>query len=76
MTATKNEVSGGGINLRCQGRRLLGECFQVGGMRADVRLFWELPPSPTGFPIVGKGGGGHEGLPPPFYIFFSTPHQN
>ena len=41
--ATKNEVSGGGMNVRGRGRSLLG------GMRADIWLLVGTPPPPQGF---------------------------
>ena len=68
MSTTKNEVSGGGMNVSCRGRSLLGECFQVEEMRADIWLLGGTPPTSRWFPIWGAWVGA-----PLFLQFFSTP---
>ena len=70
ISTTKNEVSGGGMNVSCRGRSLLGEYFQVEEMRADIWLLGGTPPTSRWFPIWGAWGGGGA---PHFLQFFSTP---
>ena len=67
MTTTKNEVSGGGMNVTSRGRSLPGGNISRWGEWEQIFGCWGwTPPPPTGFPI-----GGHWGCPP-FLQFFST----
>ena len=71
MTTTKTEISGGGMNLRGRGRSLVGVYFQVRGMRADIWLLGELPPTGSHHAIFFNPPPPPSKLMPPW----DTPHH-